>query len=279
MLTGQNRWVVRLAGWVISTMLSCVCAQTPSAVVSPEWPVPKPVDLHPWQAALPRLSPEAYLVNVHDGDKIETPFLLRFGLSGGWGLAPISKPIGGKSGHHHLLINQNLPTALNEGLPFSDKYIHFGKGQMEMVFNALPGTYTLRLLMADPKHLPHFIYSKQVSVVVTKKNDIDPKSLIKPGISMNLAGDEVAAPFRVQFHASGLNVAHLSQQEKDTGHFRLTVSPKNGGKPAEIDLVNGQTEVWLAPPAGDYRLKLAFLNNLNPTQSLVPDVFRDVKVN
>ena len=218
-------------------------------------------------------------MNVRDGDKIETPFLLKFGLSGGWGLAPIAKPMGGKSGHHHLLINQNLPTALNEGLPFSDKYIHFGKGQMEMVFNAPPGPYTLRLLMADPKHLPHFIYSKQVSVVVTRKNDIDPKSLIKPGISMNLAAEEVTAPFRVQFHASGLNVAHLSQQEKDTGHFHLTVLPKNGGKPAEIDFVNGQTETWLSPPSGEYRLKLMFLDNLNPARALVPDVLKTVRVN
>ncbi len=279
MRTTQNYRGTVLASWLVCVLLTSGVAQTATPPAPPDLPMPKVVELHPWQAALPRLSPEAYLVNVHDGDKIETPFLLKFGLSGGWGLAPIAKPLGGKSGHHHLLINQNLPTALNEGLPFSDKYIHFGKGQMEMVFNAPPGTYTLRLLLADPKHLPHFIYSKQISVVVTKKNDIDPKSLIKPGISMNLAGDEVPSTFRVQFHASGLNVAHLSQQEKDTGHFHLTVSPKSGGKPAEIDFVNGQTEVWLAPPAGVYRLKLAFLDNLNPARSVVPDVFKDVKVN
>ena len=42
---------------------------------------------HPWQAAAPRLTAEAYFTHLEDGDKIETPYVLRFGLSGGWGLA------------------------------------------------------------------------------------------------------------------------------------------------------------------------------------------------
>ncbi|MDH4450755.1 MAG: DUF4399 domain-containing protein [Rhodoferax sp.] len=247
---------------------SAVCSQT--AVGSAG-------SLHPWQAPLRAGNAESYFTNLQSGDRIETPYLLKFGLSGGWGLAPISQPIGGKSGHHHMLVNRDLPLDFKAALPFNDQYIHFGKGQMETVLNLEPGTYTLRMLLADSKHLPHFVYSKPLKVTVTKKNAIDPKSLVQPGLSIMLAGAEQKAPLRVQFHASGLNVAHVVQQEKDTGHFKLTVTSKSGAV-AEMDFVEGQTETWLAPPPGDYALKLDFVDNLNPKRMLTGPATATVKV-
>ena len=237
--------------------------------------------LHPWQAPSRQGTADAYFVNLDDGASIETPFRLAFGLAGGWGLAPISSPSAGKSGHHHLLVNRDLPLDFKKALPFSDQYIHFGKGQMETVLTLEPGTYTLRLLLADDKHLPHFVYSKPIKITVTRKNkDLDPKSLVKKGISLqNLSADaKLSSPFKVGFHASGLNVAHLSQKEKDTGHFRLTVTPQGGGKPAELDFVNGQTEVWLSPPPGAYALKLDLLDNANPGKTLVDSITLPVRV-
>ncbi len=236
------------------------------------------VEVHPWQAALPRLIPEAYFTNLANEDKIETPYVVKFGLSGGWGLAPIAKPVAGKSGHHHLLVNRDLPLDFKQALPFTEQYIHFGKGQMETVLNLPPGKYSLRLLLADDKHLPHFVYSKPMNITVTKKNAIDPKSLVKPGIEMMLAKGEVVKPFRVQFHASGLNVAHLAQAEKDTGHFRLTLANAKGVQAAKMDFVNGQTEVWLEPPAGDYTLQLDFLDNQKGGKVLYSAAPKDVKV-
>jgi hypothetical protein len=232
---------------------------------------------HPWQAPTPAGTAEAYFTNLKSGDSIETPFLLKFGLSGGWGLAPIAKPLGGKSGHHHLLVNRDLPLDFKAALPFNEQYIHFGKGQMETVLTLAPGSYTLRMLLADDKHLPHFVYSKPLKVTVTKKNETDPKILVSKGIAVQVAGADVKTPFRVQFHASGLNVAHAVQQEKDTGHFKLTVVSK-AGPVAELDFVEGQTETWLAPPAGDYTLKLEFMDNLNPKQALVGAVTTAVRV-
>ena len=122
--------------------------------------------LHPWQAAPPRLTAEAYFTNLKDGDRIETPYVLKFGLSGGWGLAPIAQSGHGKSGHHHLLVNRDLPLNFKQALPFNDQYIHFGKGQMETVLNLAPGEYTLRMLLADQKHLPHFVFSKPTRITV-----------------------------------------------------------------------------------------------------------------
>lgn len=266
-----------LAVWFL--LLPWGRAQSPSVVPNLAQPVAAP--LHPWQAALPRLTAEAYFTNLQDGAKIETPFRMTFGLAGGWGLAPISKPIAGKSGHHHLLVNRDLPLDFKQALPFNDQYIHFGKGQMETVLTLAPGTYSLRLLLADDKHLPHFVYSKPLNITVTRHNkDVDPKSLIKKGIGfLNVAPDmRLKPPFRVQFHASGLNVAHLSQKEKDTGHFRLTLTPQGGLKPAEMAFINGQSEVWLAPPSGVYTMKLDFMDNVSPGKTLAEPVSVAVRV-
>ncbi|HQS30494.1 MAG: hypothetical protein B7X59_01145 [Polaromonas sp. 39-63-203] len=274
----QKQLVLVLASWIFTAPFTFSQAQVPAGAGRAQ---ESPTQLHPWQAALPRLTAEAYFTNLKDGAKIETPFRVTFGLSGGWGLAPISKPIAGKSGHHHLLVNRELPLDFKTALPFNDQYIHFGKGQMETVLTLEPGTYTLRLLLADDKHLPHFVYSKPLQVTVTRKNkDVDPKSLVNKGISLaNIEPNSaLKGPFRVQFQASGFNVAHLKQKEKDTGHFRLTLTPEKGGKPAQIDLVNGQTEVWLSPPAGAYAMKLDLIDNLDPGRTLAETTAVPVRV-
>lgn len=237
--------------------------------------------LHPWQVAGPPATNEVYFTDLVDGATIETPYLVTFGLSGGWGLAAITQPVAGKAGHHHLLINRDLPLDFKEALPFNDQYVHFGKGQMESVLTLEPGAYSLRLLLANNAHLPYFVYSKPIKITVSKKNkSTDPKSLVVKGIAFkNLPADgKLDALFKLQFHASGLNVAHLSQAEKDTGHFRLKATPAGGAKPAEIDFVNGQTEVWLSPPPGLYTLKLEFVDNANPGKLLTSAVSAQVRV-
>lgn len=259
-------------------------ASRPAAVASPGRPAasgpvaaasgvkiePGPSPSHPWLAAPPRVTAEAYFSNLEDGARIETPYRVTFGLSGGWGLAPIAKPVAGKSGHHHLLINRDLPLNFKEALPFNEQYMHFGKGQMEAVLNLAPGKYKLRLLLADEKHLPHFVFSKPVTLTVTaKKGDVDPKTLVTRTVEvLNIKPDaRLRPPFRVQFHASGFNVAHLVQKDKDTGHFRVTWTPATG-RPVEIAFLNGQTEAWFAPPPGAYALKLELVDNLDPTKIL-----------
>ncbi len=277
----RNHRILRLAltSAIFATFFSSICQA--QSLATPDRLAASPTSLHPWQAALPRLTAEAYFTNLKDNAKIETPFRATFGLSGGWGLAPISKPIDGKSGHHHLLVNRDLPLDFKTALPFNDQYIHFGKGQMETVLTLEPGAYNLRLLLADEKHLPRFVYSKPLKITVTRKNkDVDPKSLVQKGITiLNIeANAPLKGPFRVQFQASGFNIAHLSQKEKDTGYFRLTLTPEKGGKPAEMNLVNGQTEVWLSPPSGSYAMRLDLMDNVNPGKTLAETAAVSVRV-
>lgn len=269
----------KILTYIIGLVLTCM-----STLVLAQKDMPLPYALHPWQAVQPLAKTEAYFTNLPADGKVEMPFVLKFGLSGGWGLAPIAKPMGGKSGHHHLLVNTTLPLDLAKPLAFTEKYIHFGKGQMETVLNLAPGQHTLRLLLADHEHKLHFVFSKEQTIFVTKKNtDVDPKSLVKKVISLvNItAGEVFNKPFRVQFHAAGFNVAHAQQKEKDTGHFRLMVTPANGGKQAEIAFANGQTEAWLSPPVGAYKLKLELVSNefadkVLATSEAVPVQVRDL---
>ena len=230
---------------VLSTML---CAQAAEPT-------------HPWVTAPVRVQqPETYFTNLKDGDKIETPFVLKFGLSRS-GLAAITKDVPA-TGHHHLLVNRDLPLDFKQPLPFNDQYRHFGKGQMEAVLDFKPGTYTLRLLLADHRHIPYFIYSKPMTITVTAKTDVDPKSVVKPGVELLSLrnGDALVTPFRVQFHASGLNVSHVDIKDPGAGHFRLVAQGK-AGPPERLDFGNGATEAWLKPPAGDYSFRLELVSN------------------
>lgn len=217
---------------------------------------------HPWLTLpVPLPPPGTYFTNLKDGDRIETPFVLRFGLSR-TGLAAITKPVP-ETGHHHLLVNRELPLDFKQPLPFNEQYRHFGKGQMETVLDFKPGSYTLRLLLADHKHIPYFIYSKPMTITVTAKNEqVDPKSLVRPGVTLLAPrdGETLTAPIHLQFHAAGLNVSHVDIQEPNTGHFRL-VAQARGGATERIAFTNGATEAWLRPPPGDYVFRLELVAN------------------
>lgn len=234
---------------------------------------------HPWVTMPLRTEqPATYFTNLKDGDRIETPFVLKFGLSR-YGLSPIVKDVP-KTGHHHLLVNRDLPLDFTKPLPFNDQYVHFGKGQMETVLTFKPGTYTLRLLLADHKHIPFFIYSKPMTVTVTQKNDgVDPKSLVKPGVALLAprAGETLQPPFLVQMHASGLNVGHVDVKDAGVGHFRL-VAERAGAAPELVPLSNGLTQVWLNPPPGDYRVRLELVRNAAPNDVMATSEPVAVKV-
>ncbi|MBB5205491.1 hypothetical protein HNQ51_002810 [Inhella inkyongensis] len=251
----------------LQSLLLCSMALS----VSPLWAqnaVPLDAAKHPWSTPAPRGLKAAHFTNISDGARIETPFLLKFGLTG-MGLAPITKEQKG-TGHHHLLINRELPLDLTQPLPFNDQYIHFGKGQMESVLTLKPGDYTLRLVLADHRHVPHFVYSKPLRVKVTAHHaDVPPDSLGQAGVSLWLPKAEVAPgiPVQVLFHASKLNVSHHALQSTGTGHFRLTL--KDGaGRSESMDFREGQTEAWLKPPRGQYQLRVDFMDNVEPGRVL-----------
>jgi hypothetical protein len=79
------------------------------------------------------------------------------------------------SGHHHLLIDTDLPP-LDQPIPNDFNHLHFGGGQTEAEVTLKHGEHTLQLLFGDKDHIPHTppVLSQRIRVRV-----VDP-SIRKP---------------------------------------------------------------------------------------------------
>lgn len=93
-----------------------------------------------------------YFVAPNDGDQVESPVRVIFGLAG-VGVAPAGV-IHPDTGHHHLLIDTDLPP-LDLPIPADQRHVHFGDGQTEALIELPPGTHRLQLLLGDHLHIPH----------------------------------------------------------------------------------------------------------------------------
>ena len=110
-------------------------------------------------------NPRVYFINIEDGDRVKSPFLIQFGLSG-MGIAPAGTDRA-NTGHHHLLINVN-DVDLSKPIPSSSNHIHFGGGQTESLVDLMPGDYSIQLVLGDMTHTPHNppIISQKVNITV-----------------------------------------------------------------------------------------------------------------
>ena len=110
-------------------------------------------------------NPKVYFINLEDGDRVESPFLIQFGLSG-MGIAPAGTDRS-NTGHHHLLINVE-DIDLSKPIPSSSNHIHFGGGQTESLVDLMPGDYSMQLVLGDMTHTPHNppIISQRINITV-----------------------------------------------------------------------------------------------------------------
>ena len=93
-------------------------------------------------------------VSPADGAVVTSPFKVVFGVTG-LEVKPAGEEIENtKAGHHHLIINAG-PVKAGESVPFSDTYIHFGKGQTEAMVELKPGTYKLTMQFANGAHVSY----------------------------------------------------------------------------------------------------------------------------
>jgi hypothetical protein len=129
---------------------------------------PAPADSAPLKGG-PTPAPEdafAYIIWPNDGEVIPGgDFVVLFGLHG-MGVAPagVDKKY---TGHHHLLIDTDLPP-LDQPIPNTDHFIHFGHGQTEYHLVLPKGKHTLQLLLGDAKHRPHTppVMSERITITV-----------------------------------------------------------------------------------------------------------------
>jgi hypothetical protein len=109
---------------------------------------------------------EVYIISPKNGETVKSPVVVRFGLKG-MGIAPAGVKFD-NTGHHHLLIDTDVPADLNAPLPTTDQVKHFGKGQTETSLELKPGKHTLQLLLGDQNHTPHNppVMSKKITITV-----------------------------------------------------------------------------------------------------------------
>ena len=110
--------------------------------------------------------PELYFIEPINNSVLSKNVVIKFGLKG-FGVAPAGYNAV-NTGHHHLLVNVDLPKDLTLPIPADDNHLHFGLGQTEAVIELPPGTHTLRLLLGNYLHIPHSepIYSEEIFITV-----------------------------------------------------------------------------------------------------------------
>lgn len=173
------------------TSTAPAAATPPAAAPSPA--APPPAAATPPAAAPPATAQAAakpaqltapagaysYIVNLHNGETVISPFKVVFGLSSNMGVAPAGteKP---NVGHHHLLIDTTLkPEDMTQPIPVDEHHVHFGKGQTETALTLPPGKHTLQLVLADWSHIP-FNPSVQSAVITVKvKAPVTAKASVK----------------------------------------------------------------------------------------------------
>ena len=108
---------------------------------------------------------KVYFINLKDGDIVESPVFIQFGLSGK-GVAPagVDKE---NTGHHHLLIDVQA-IDFYMPIPSSKNHLHFGGGQTETSIELTPGEHELQLVLGDLYHVPHSppVTSKKIKISV-----------------------------------------------------------------------------------------------------------------
>ena len=111
---------------------------------------------------------EVYIVSPKDGAKVKSPVTVVFGLKG-MGVAPAGIKFD-NTGHHHLLVDAEVPADLSQPLAANEHSLHFGKGQTETSLTLPPGKHTLQLVLGDSLHVPHdpAMISKKITITVEK---------------------------------------------------------------------------------------------------------------
>ena len=103
----------------------------------------------PAKPAAPPPQPVIYFRSPANNAVVGTTFPVLFGLKN-YGVAPAGVNVA-RTGHFHILINSEAG-APGTVTPADSLHRHYGGGQIETELTLAPGTYTLRLVLADFEH-------------------------------------------------------------------------------------------------------------------------------
>lgn len=205
-------------------------------------------------------------IDLPDNARVPGKLMIRFSLTG-MDVAPAGPPQR-NAGHHHLLIDTELPP-LDQPIPSDFNHVHFGGGQTEAEIALTPGKHTLQLLFADHDHVPHNppVMSQKITVEVTAEADEKPRTAAAPGARVffvDLAdGATIPTRSRVRFGAEGIALTAAGTKSDNGGHHHLLVDtelpPLDREIPSDFNHLHfgrAQTEAELTLPPGEHTLQL-----------------------
>jgi hypothetical protein len=215
-------------------------------------------------------------VDLKDGAVIGPKTTIHFGLHG-MGIAPAGTKKA-NSGHHHLLIDTDLPP-LDQPIPNDENHLHFGGGQTEVELSLPPGPHTLQLLLGDADHIPHTppVYSDKIHVTVVESAPAvagaapvpapGARHPSPPGASAYIVSPEngayVPTTFTVRFGLEKMGVAPAGVDKPNSGHHHLLIDaplpPLDQPIPNDenhLHFGGGQTEATVTLPKGRHTLQL-----------------------
>ncbi|MCC6453450.1 MAG: DUF4399 domain-containing protein [Caldilineaceae bacterium] len=179
-------------------------------------------------------------------------------------------PVNENAGHFHLLIDEPF-VAAGEIIPADDTHLHFGKAQLTTTLTLEPGSYLLRLQLADGTHhaLSGDQYRAEVAIIVAEDAPAEQVMFVKPA-----DGATVTSPFLVGWAASGLIIeAAGSSIRPNAGHLHLLINEEfvAGGEAIPTDETHlhfgkGQTSTELTLEPGKYTLRLQMANGAHIAQ-------------
>lgn len=230
-----------------------------------------------------REASQAEFSNLRHAYVVRSPFAVDFAIRG-MGVAPAGVRLDG-TGHHHILVNRDLPASVTEKIPFDDSHRHFGKGQTGTLLDLPPGRHRLRLLFADHEHRPYFLFSREIEVTVrgarssTARPKIDPAHFSEtcaewyqdevaappppdePLRILNVrAGEPLTSPFNLRLGVNGFGICAAGAKAEKSGFFQLELVDAGSRAPVQtFKLSNGATQVNVFVGAGNYQARLRLL--------------------
>ena len=103
----------------------------------------------------PQADGKLFFIEPRDGAQVKSPFTVKMGAAD-LVIEPASEDgvYRPGHGHHHIIVDSELPS-LDQPIPSGSlQHLHFGKGQVETTLDLGPGEHTLRLLFAKGDHVP-----------------------------------------------------------------------------------------------------------------------------
>ena len=167
-----------------------------------------------------------YFTDLKDGATVDPKVNIRFGLKN-MNVAPAGSDRA-NSGHHHLLIDTELPP-LDRPIPNDFNDLHFGGGQTEATVTLKPGDHTLQLLLGDKDHIPHTppVLSPRIKVRVVDASTRTAAPADARVYFIDVQNRSVLSQkATIHFGLANMGVAPAGIEKTNTGHHHLLIDAK-----------------------------------------------------